>query len=50
MSVIAVLESGERIPTTDTWERAKRLMQEGRYSDDVQRIEQDDEGKEPTNE
>jgi hypothetical protein len=49
MSVIAVLESGERVPITDTWDAAKRLLKEGGYAD-VERIEQDDEGKESTNE
>jgi hypothetical protein len=49
MIVIAVLESGERIPLTDGWDEARRIFREEGYAD-VERIEQDDEGKEPTDE
>jgi hypothetical protein len=40
MSVIAVLESGERIPLTDGWDEARRLFKAGDYSDEVIKLEQ----------
>jgi hypothetical protein len=35
MSVIAVLESGERIPLTDGWDEARRIFREDGYADVV---------------
>jgi hypothetical protein len=49
VSVVAILDSGERVTITDTWETAKRLLKEGGYTD-VERIEHDDKGKESTDE
>jgi hypothetical protein len=35
VSVIAILDSGERIPLTDGWDEARRLFKAGDYSSDV---------------
>jgi hypothetical protein len=32
LSVIAILDSGERIPLTDGWDEARRLFKAGDYS------------------
>jgi hypothetical protein len=39
MSVVAILDSGERVPLTDGWDEARRLFKAGDYSDDVVRLE-----------
>jgi hypothetical protein len=35
VSVIAVLESGERVPLTDGWDEARRIFREDGYADVV---------------
>jgi hypothetical protein len=39
VSVIAILDSGERVPVTDGWDEARRLFKAGDYSADVVRLE-----------
>jgi hypothetical protein len=35
VSVVAIRDSGERVPLTDGWDEARRLFKAGDYSPDV---------------